>query len=171
MALQRINREANTMRENSMTEICIEQIEGNNFKWLGTIAGPKDSCYEGGVFLLDITFPATYPFKAPKIKFITKVYHPNIGSETGGICLDILDSYWSPALTIDKILLSVRALLTDPNPYDVMEPAIAKLYLTVCFFFIYIFLYFSFIECYNTSHLKDRNQYDENVRNWTAKYA
>lgn len=60
-----------------------------------------DSPYQGGVFFLTIHFPTDYPFKPPKVAFTTRIYHPNINSN-GSICLDILRSQWSPALTISK---------------------------------------------------------------------
>ncbi|XP_039338697.1 ubiquitin-conjugating enzyme E2 D1 isoform X3 [Mauremys reevesii] len=60
-----------------------------------------DSAYQGGVFFLTVHFPTDYPFKPPKIAFTTKIYHPNINSN-GSICLDILRSQWSPALTVSK---------------------------------------------------------------------
>ncbi len=63
--------------------------ETDPFNWRATIIGPDGSPYSGGVFLLTVTFPQDYPFKPPKFRFITKVYHPNINSN-GSICLDIL---------------------------------------------------------------------------------
>lgn len=69
-----------------------------------TIMGPPDSPYQGGVFFLTIHFPTDYPFKPPKVAFTTRIYHPNINSN-GSICLDILRSQWSPALTISKVRL------------------------------------------------------------------
>uniref|UniRef100_A0A4W6BZH3 E2 ubiquitin-conjugating enzyme n=1 Tax=Lates calcarifer TaxID=8187 RepID=A0A4W6BZH3_LATCA len=71
------------------------------FHWQATIMGPPDSPYQGGVFFLTIHFPTDYPFKPPKVAFTTRIYHPNINSN-GSICLDILRSQWSPALTISK---------------------------------------------------------------------
>ena len=71
------------------------------FHWQATIMGPPESPYQGGVFFLTIHFPTDYPFKPPKVAFTTRIYHPNINSN-GSICLDILRSQWSPALTISK---------------------------------------------------------------------
>lgn len=53
--------------------------------------------YEKGAFRIEITFPADYPFKPPKIIFKTKIYHPNI-DEKGQVCLPIINpENWKPA--------------------------------------------------------------------------
>ena len=67
---------------------------------------------------MDIIIPPDYPFKPPKMKFDTKVWHPNISSQTGAICLDILKNEWTPALTIRTALISLQALLCAPEPDD-----------------------------------------------------
>lgn len=53
----------------------------------GTIPGPQGTPYEGGVFEIDIVLPKQYPFEPPKMKYLTKIWHPNISSQTGAICL------------------------------------------------------------------------------------
>ncbi|CAN6561077.1 unnamed protein product [Malus baccata var. baccata] len=68
------------------------------------ILGPTQSPYEGGVFKLELFLPEEYPMAAPKVRFLTKIYHPNI-DKLGRICLDILKDKWSPALQIRTVLL------------------------------------------------------------------
>lgn len=53
----------------------------------GTILGPHGTPFEGGTFLINIDIPPGYPFEPPKMKFVTKIWHPNISSQTGAICL------------------------------------------------------------------------------------
>ena len=78
----------------------------------------SDTPYEGGIFYVDIIIPPEYPFKPPKMKFDTKIWHPNISSQTGAICLDILKNEWTPALTIRTAMISLQALLCAPEPDD-----------------------------------------------------
>ena len=112
-----------------MAGVVVTKIyENNNRKLTGKIKGPSGTSYEGGVFEVDIQLPNQYPFEPPKMKFITKVYHPNISSQTGAICLDILKDNWSPALTIKTALLSLQALLCSPEPNDPQDAEVAKMY-------------------------------------------
>jgi ubiquitin-conjugating enzyme (huntingtin interacting protein 2) len=62
------------------------------------------------------------------MKFDTKIWHPNISSQTGAICLDILKNEWSPALSIRTALLSIQALLTSPEPDDPQDAVVASQY-------------------------------------------
>lgn len=125
---------------------AVEKSEPNLFIWDATIIGPSDTPYDGGLFRLEMKFPSDYPFKPPKCRFLTKIYHPNINSE-GGICVDILKGNWSPALTPGKVLLSISSLLEEPNPDDPLEPAIARLYKS------------------------NRAEYIRQAREWTDMYA
>mgnify|MGYP003335228677 FL=1 len=125
--LQRITKELKEI-QNDPPANCSAGPEGDDmYEWQASIMGPKDSPYSGGVFWLKIHFPKDYPFKPPKVMFLTRIYHPNISS-SGAICIDILKDNWSPALTISKVLLCICSLLDDPNPDDPLVPDIAELF-------------------------------------------
>jgi ubiquitin-conjugating enzyme (huntingtin interacting protein 2) len=63
------------------------------------------------------------------VKFDTPIYHPNISSQTGVICLDILKDAWSPAYSVRSVILSIQALLSSPEPSDPQDAEAASLYL------------------------------------------
>ncbi|XP_036622223.1 ubiquitin-conjugating enzyme E2 N-like [Trichosurus vulpecula] len=88
------------------------------------VAGPQDSPFEGGAFKLELFLPEEYPMAAPKVHFMTKIYHPNV-NKLGRMCLDILKDKWSPA-QICTVLLSIQALLSAPNPDDPLANDAAK---------------------------------------------
>eukprot|EP00512_Aurantiochytrium_limacinum_P000600 CAMPEP_0171488748 /NCGR_PEP_ID=MMETSP0958-20121227/2372_1 /TAXON_ID=87120 /ORGANISM="Aurantiochytrium limacinum, Strain ATCCMYA-1381" /LENGTH=147 /DNA_ID=CAMNT_0012021881 /DNA_START=1332 /DNA_END=1775 /DNA_ORIENTATION=- len=146
MAMKRINKELQDLGKDPPANCSAGPVNDDLFHWQATLMGPADSPYQGGVFFLDIHFPADYPFKPPKVHFTTRIYHPNINTN-GGICLDILKDQWSPALTTSKVLLSICSLLTDPNPDDPLVPEIASLYKS------------------------DREAFNKKAREFTQKYA
>lgn len=125
--LNRLRKELEDINNNPPTNCSAGVIDDDIYNWQATIMGPEDSPYAGGVFYLKIEFPHDYPFKPPKVQFITKIYHCNINS-IGNICLDILKEQWSPALTISKVLLSICSLMDDQNPDDPLMIDIANLY-------------------------------------------
>ncbi len=146
MALRRIQKEINDLTRDPPSHISAGPKGEDLYHWEGTIVGPADSPYAGGVFNIDIHFPPDYPFKPPKLTFQTKIYHPNI-HPNGAICLDILKDQWSPALTMSKVLLSLTSLLCDPNPRDPLVLDVAQLYET------------------------NREEFNRVAREWTLKFA
>ena len=99
--LKRIQKELSDLQRNPPAHCSAEPVRDDLFHQQSTIMGPPGSAYQGGVFFLTVHFTTDYPFKPPKAAFTTNTYHPNINSN-GSICLDILRSQWSPALTVSK---------------------------------------------------------------------
>uniref|UniRef100_A0A7S0J5X8 E2 ubiquitin-conjugating enzyme n=1 Tax=Calcidiscus leptoporus TaxID=127549 RepID=A0A7S0J5X8_9EUKA len=118
---------ASSSGDDSVVQACLVS-ESNLLHWKGQIKGPVGTPYEGGTFKIDIKLPTDYPFVPPKMKFDTKIWHPNISSESGAICLDILKNEWSPALTIRTALISLQALMSAPEPDDPQDAVVAKQY-------------------------------------------
>ena len=125
--LQRIQKELLEIQKDPPANCSAGPNNDDLYEWQASIMGPENSPYQGGLFWLKINFPKDYPFKPPKVIFLTKLYHPNI-SASGSICIDILKEQWSPALTISKVLLCICSLLDDPNPDDPLVPEIANLF-------------------------------------------
>ena len=113
-ALRRLIKEYSELEDNENYKA--EPVDGNNFLWRATLFGPAQSKIEGKEFDLELQFPNEYPYKPPKVRFLTLISNQHVSKE-GAICLDILDTAWSPALTIDRVLLSILSVLTDSHVF------------------------------------------------------
>ena len=124
--IQREFREVVKSEEVARSGVQLSLVNDDLTELCGTIAGPPDTPYEGGTYKLEIKIPDTYPFNPPKVRFVTKIWHPNISSVTGAICLDILKDQWAAAMTLRTVLLSLQALLAAPEPDDPQDAVVAR---------------------------------------------
>lgn len=145
-------------------------------QWNAVIFGPADTPFEDGTFKLTISklalqknadiilcemthlsnltfspisaFTEEYPNKPPTVRFVSKMFHPNVYADGGksffilvlfssqsmtflflkGICLDILQNRWSPTYDVSAILTSIQSLLDEPNPNSPANSVAAQLY-------------------------------------------
>ncbi|QUC15819.1 uncharacterized protein UV8b_00060 [Ustilaginoidea virens] len=117
--------------------------------WHLTLAPPPSTPYHPGRYGVLLTLPADYPFRPPAVRFVTRLYHPNVTNDAlGHICLGILKpENWKPSTRIAAVLLALRDLLVEPQPDDPLEDAIAHEYKS------------------------DRAAWEKNVRAQVGKYA
>ena len=121
-------------------------------EWEILIAGAKDTSYEGGVFRLSCRIPTDYPFKPPSIRFVTRIYHPSVVKNTGGIDPSFYTDNWMPSWTIKGLiqLIIERFFLKEidvNSPIEAIEPAIVDEY------------------------MNNRALFNKNAADWTRKYA
>ncbi|EFC48069.1 predicted protein [Naegleria gruberi] len=143
---RRIIKETQKLMSEPITGITATPTEENMRYFSVSIEGPPQTPYEGGIFKLELFLPDDYPMAPPKVRFLTKIYHPNI-DKLGRICLDILKDKWSPALQIRTLLLSIQALLSAPNPDDPLANDVAE------------------------EWKKDQNTALNTAKEWTIRYA
>lgn len=115
-AAKRLRKELQVLRKAGADSDIVLTVQPDNLlKWKAWIKGPADTPYDGGVFQLDIRCGIDYPLAPPMIKFVTRIFHPNVHFRTGDICLDILKKEWSPAWGLQAACRAVLALLSDPD--------------------------------------------------------
>lgn len=108
IALQRIQKDIEGMALFSYKKL---NSQYTHFK----VLIPGQDIYENGLFQLDFRITPDYPFKPPRVRFDTKILHPNVNPKTGKISLDLLKERWTPAITFENLLLYIQELLRFPN--------------------------------------------------------
>ena len=96
--------------------------------WKLSMRGPRNSPYEGRNFIVNVTFPLTYPNDPPEFKFETKIFHPNV-YPSGLVCYNerIQNERYFFA---DVLLCAWRHVWIEPNANSPANPEAARLYMT-----------------------------------------
>jgi len=126
-AVRALKLEYKSLLDEPVEGFRVKANEDDMFVWEVALFGPPDTLYQGGYFKAQLKFPADYPYNPPSIRFLCKVWHPNV-YENGDLCISILhppvddpqsgempNERWNPAQTVRTVLLSVVSLLNEPN--------------------------------------------------------
>jgi ubiquitin-protein ligase len=89
--------------------------------WRACFIGPQGTPYENGLYYIEFKLKDDYPTSRPLARFRTKIWHPNVSSSSGTICLDYIKGNWSPNNTLREAILSIFSLLAFPNFSDALN--------------------------------------------------
>eukprot|EP00636_Phaeomonas_parva_P018166 CAMPEP_0118857906 /NCGR_PEP_ID=MMETSP1163-20130328/4811_1 /TAXON_ID=124430 /ORGANISM="Phaeomonas parva, Strain CCMP2877" /LENGTH=145 /DNA_ID=CAMNT_0006791287 /DNA_START=324 /DNA_END=758 /DNA_ORIENTATION=+ len=114
MSTKRLQKELRDI-ETAPLDFCSFSLaqEDDIFKWDVMMVGPDDTPYEGGTWCVRMHFPAEYPFKPPKVAFVTKIYHPSVKMDSGEICADVIIGEWSPVQNGKHIVQAIRDMMIN----------------------------------------------------------
>ncbi|KAF1870926.1 hypothetical protein Lal_00030238 [Lupinus albus] len=104
---KRLMRDFKRLQQDPPAGISGAPHDNNIMVWNAVIFGPDDTPWDGGTFKLTLQFSEDYPNKPPTVRFVSRMFHPNIYAD-GSICLDILQNQWSPIYDVAAILTSIQ---------------------------------------------------------------
>ena len=146
--IKRLQGELKMIQRKQIPGFTIEPIsETDVTKLKGTFEGFQDSSYDKGFYEVHFIIPDGYPQVPPKAYFKTKVWHPNISSATGCICMSLLSDKWTFSDNLLTIIQSIQALLVCPQPDDPQDLPVA------------------------TQFINNKELFDETAAFWNYHYA
>eukprot|EP00747_Dinoflagellata_sp_TGD_P220191 gnl/TRDRNA2_/TRDRNA2_92189_c0_seq1.p1 gnl/TRDRNA2_/TRDRNA2_92189_c0~~gnl/TRDRNA2_/TRDRNA2_92189_c0_seq1.p1 ORF type:complete len:242 (+),score=43.89 gnl/TRDRNA2_/TRDRNA2_92189_c0_seq1:105-830(+) len=116
---ERARRECDRLQQMLPHPPIVELVNRGHPRLHAELRGPDGSPFAAAHFGLDLEIGEEYPFRPPSVRFSSprRIFHPNICPKSGGICLDILNdaNLWSPALGLEKLIMSIGSLLSEPR--------------------------------------------------------
>lgn len=124
MAGRRLHRDVNRLLASGYHTIVDEDMANLDVRF----EGPLGTAYEGGVWTVSVAMPQEYPLKAPRVRFVTKILHPNIEFTTGLVCMNVFKQAWSSNYDLVNIFDTfLPQLLRHPNPHDPLNHRAASI--------------------------------------------
>ena len=98
-ARRRLIRDFKNLQRDPPEGISGAPCDNNIMLWNAVIFGPEDTPWEGGTFKLQLQFSEDYPNKAPKVRFLSKMFNsatPIPLPHPSGARLTIVKTYRPP---------------------------------------------------------------------------
>nr|XP_033776493.1 ubiquitin/ISG15-conjugating enzyme E2 L6 [Geotrypetes seraphini] len=125
---RRLMKELDEIKVSGLKYFQNVQVNPSNILLWNGLLVPNNPPYNKGAFQIEISFPAEYPFKPPKLTFKTKIYHPNV-DEKGQVCLPIISAEnWKPATKTNQVIQSLIGLINEPEPDHPLRADLAEEY-------------------------------------------
>jgi len=124
----RLLREIRSLTATPPDGIRVLLKEDNITTIMADIEGPVGTPFDGGLFRVRLALSQDFPASPPKGFFVTRIFHPNVGS-IGEICVNTIKRDWNPNHGLQHILMVIRCLLIEPNPASALNEEAGKLLL------------------------------------------
>ena len=162
-----IRKEFQDFNDHPPVQGCFAQYDGLVRRWTIHVPGPIGTPYANGQFILSCTFGKEYPYEAPVIRFVTRIYHLNfVTLWNGSASLGCILNQWNPSWKVKTVVQQVVTLMHEPD-VELMDE-----------------IYDSTAVEYTESrtcrvageeaiclYISDRTQYDQIARQFTLDYA
>ncbi|KAF1744576.1 hypothetical protein MXB_3286 [Myxobolus squamalis] len=127
---RRLTKDLAELKTNPIKErLLIETKDSNILQW-NMYVRFRSKPYDDYLFLITAVFPSEYPFKPPKMAFVTKIYHPNV-DENGQFCLSsIIPQNWKPATKTERIINDLFDLIDGTDLENPVRTDVAQEYVT-----------------------------------------
>ncbi len=83
--------------------------------WTGTIFGPPGGTHENRIANLQMTCGPNYPLQPPSVRFTSRINLGCVNQTTGAVEGFRMLTSWSPAYTLETILLELRKEMCTPS--------------------------------------------------------
>ncbi|EDV91182.1 ubiquitin-conjugating enzyme E2 H [Drosophila grimshawi] len=124
MSGRRLSRDVNRLLAAGFQTIVNDDLTNLEVR----LEGPMGTAYEGGIWTVSVTMPQEYPLKAPRIRFVTRILHPNIDFNTGLVCMNVFKQAWSATYDLVNVFETfLPQLLRHPNPHDPLNHRAASI--------------------------------------------
>lgn len=126
-AIKALARELVSLDRSPTHGIRVSLCDSDMLSFSGWIQGPPGTPYAGGFFRITFDFAnIDFPNVPPTCRFATSIFHPNV-SKSGEICVSSLKKDWKPQYGIERILVTIKCLLIEPNPDSALDAEASRL--------------------------------------------